>query len=588
MSNSRLGQFALEERLRGDGKGDVYRAIHLKHRKQVALKVFPAPLADRSQASQQALAKEVETLKKLQHPHVVQCFGGGFSNMQGYLAYELISGETLRSILNRRGRLGWEQAMDYGRQICTGLEHAHTQQLVHQDLTPSKVLVDDTLGDVKIAGYRVERSRNTFCDSSPSPPAMWYWSPEQLNGGPITIKSDLYSLGCMLFEMLTGDVPHRGDTVEQLQQARQASPAPRPSSVVLECPAWLDGIIQQLLAPDPQNRPYAPGAVLLAFQHAGKNMAAGVSMTEHAAGGFSPLSRPDDNAEARKLLQPETGKVKPPLIVFDGPPLYERPWFLVLCLLLIAAVVGFFAWPASEKTLFDRAERLMQSEDLTDWKTARSSYLEPLLSRFPDGEYAERSQQYVDQIDQKMFHRRAKFNLRMGADPETDGEALYILALSKEEDDPAESLKLLDQLAATIAADGPDRPYVLLAQTRLAEARQKTTEADGPQAEIVQGDQLLADGQYDAAQRMFEQIVEKYSGELEHSAVVEQAESRLAAIPEIAAAAAGSSSQPTEEPDTTTDANTGTTDNSLPQDKPVVDVSNSNPPLTSKPEEAGD
>ncbi len=550
MANSRLGQFALEERLRSDGQGNVYRAIHLKHRKQVALKVFPAPLANKSQASQQALAKEVEALKKLQHPHVVQCFGGGFSNMQGYLAYELISGETLRSILDRRGRLGWEQAMDYARQICTGLEHAHTLGLVHENLTPAKVLIDDTLGDLKIADYRVERSRNTFCDAKPVAPAMWYWSPEQLAGEAITIKSDLYSLGCILYEMITGELPHRADTVEALQQQRAASPAPRPSAKVLDCPVWIDSIVEQLLAPEPANRPYAPGAVLLAFQHAGKNLAAGVSMTEHAAGGFSPLAKPADNDEARKLLQAEQPKEKTPLFVFDGPPLYERPWFLVVCLLLIAAVVGFFAWPASEKTLLTRAEALMESDDLSQLNTAKNSYLLPLLDRFPEGEHADEAREYVDQIDQKIFHRRAKNRLKMGAEPESDGELLYAAGLAKEEADPEAALEHFQELAKTIDVDGPDRPYVLLAKARLAEAKKNQPPvATGPAAEISAGDELLAQKQYAAAREKFEKIVEKYSGELEHARVVEQAESRLLLVRERLAKAKASDTLPADLPE---------------------------------------
>src|SRR5688572_8927151 len=126
MDQSRVGPFLLSQRLGDDPAGTVYHAIHAEQRKAVALKLFSVPFATGADLSTD-YAREWETVKKLRHPNIVRCYGGGFEEMQAYLAYELMPGETLAALLARRGKFSWEQAVEYALQIAAGLEFAHGQ-----------------------------------------------------------------------------------------------------------------------------------------------------------------------------------------------------------------------------------------------------------------------------------------------------------------------------------------------------------------------------------------------------------------------------------------------------------------------------
>jgi serine/threonine protein kinase len=159
MDKSRFGPFAFEGRLDEHGESSVYRAIHLGQKRMVAVKLFSAPLAATNPAAKQALVAEIETLKKLTHWNVVRCFGGILEEMDGCLAYELVQGESLGELLERRSRLAWETVVDYAFQITSGLECAHEQGVVHQDLRPEKILIAED-GTVKVADLRVNRSQN--------------------------------------------------------------------------------------------------------------------------------------------------------------------------------------------------------------------------------------------------------------------------------------------------------------------------------------------------------------------------------------------------------------------------------------------
>src|SRR5262245_9401934 len=141
MDKSRFGPFALEERLGESRTGTVFRALHLQQKRPVALKVFPAPLVASSPAAKAALLRELDTLKTQQHPNLARCYGGLLEHSQGCIACELVEGESLAAVLLRRGRFSWETVDEYAMQISSALEHAHAAGVVHQDLTPDKILL---------------------------------------------------------------------------------------------------------------------------------------------------------------------------------------------------------------------------------------------------------------------------------------------------------------------------------------------------------------------------------------------------------------------------------------------------------------
>jgi eukaryotic-like serine/threonine-protein kinase len=140
MAERQLGPFVLGEKLGGGGMGVVYRARYTKTGQNVALKILPASMSDQPRMVAR-FERELEILKKLRHPNIVPCFGGGKIGNQHYFTMELVEGGSLTDELKKRGRIPWEETIGYGLQICAALEHAHDKGIVHRDLKPSNLLL---------------------------------------------------------------------------------------------------------------------------------------------------------------------------------------------------------------------------------------------------------------------------------------------------------------------------------------------------------------------------------------------------------------------------------------------------------------
>ncbi len=141
MPRSRLGPLAVESKL-GDQPAEscVWRAVHVQFQRSIAVKMFTAPFGGTHEARAD-FAAEWETLETLQHPAIVRCYGGGFEQTDGYLAHELVQGETLASQLNRLGRLSWETVLDLAEPLADALEYLHGKKIVHGAIGPDKVLI---------------------------------------------------------------------------------------------------------------------------------------------------------------------------------------------------------------------------------------------------------------------------------------------------------------------------------------------------------------------------------------------------------------------------------------------------------------
>src|SRR6476469_6440928 len=162
MNESRIGPFSLEERL-GSKDSSVYRAIHLEQRRQFVLKTFSVPFGA-TEHSGAEFVSEMLLLRRLSHPNIVRCFGGKIEDSVGYVVCELIDGESLSELLARRGRLPWEQAIEFAEAITSALQAAHDLELSHQDLSPDKVLIGRD-GKVKVTDIRRDRRNNPWCFS---------------------------------------------------------------------------------------------------------------------------------------------------------------------------------------------------------------------------------------------------------------------------------------------------------------------------------------------------------------------------------------------------------------------------------------
>ena len=141
MQNRKIGPFELEDQLGAGGMGVVYRAKYTKTGQYVALKLLP-PGMEEDPKLVARFARELEILKKLKHPHVVQCYGGGRLGNQRFYVMEIVDGGTLSELLREKGKLSWERVIEYGLQICAALDHAHENGVVHRDLKPANLMLD--------------------------------------------------------------------------------------------------------------------------------------------------------------------------------------------------------------------------------------------------------------------------------------------------------------------------------------------------------------------------------------------------------------------------------------------------------------
>jgi eukaryotic-like serine/threonine-protein kinase len=262
MTSKWIWPFELLEKLGEGGMGVVYRARYVGNNKIVAVKLLPEDVAENPTIVAR-FDRELEILTQLRHPNIVHCFGGTTENKQRFYAMEIVEGGTLGDLLRSRGRISWDHVIEYGIQMCDALEYAHERGVIHRDLKPANFLLTKAgklkLGDFGlatiVAGQRLTvagRTAGTFL----------YMAPEQIRGKPqISNRTDLYALGCVLFELLTGKPPYLGDSPAEVLHKHLKEPIPSVAEKMLDCPVQLDRLITQLLQKDPEQRPASAAEV---------------------------------------------------------------------------------------------------------------------------------------------------------------------------------------------------------------------------------------------------------------------------------------------------------------------------------------
>jgi eukaryotic-like serine/threonine-protein kinase len=541
LNESRLGPFSLEEKL-GGKKSSVYRAIHLEQRKQVVLKVFTVPFGVTEHSGSEFL-DEMNLLRQLSHPNIVRCFGGKIEENVGYTVWELIDGESLAELVTRKGRFPWDQALEYAEAIAAGLMAAQQLDLTHQELNPKKILIARD-GRLKIADFRRDRINNPWCFAARKKSrTRWsYQAPEQHRGQThVTPKADLYALGGVLFHMLTGRPPFVSDSVEEIRAQHLESPAPRASSVALDCPVWLDALVAQLLEKDPNRRPHSAEAAGLMLAEAKRKVQARSSVTQHALGGFSALKMPADKQEARRLFGGRRARDEANA---ETTPVWERPWALALALIVLLAILGaglsFAFKPPTEDQLIRSAERLMASENPVNWREAEDSYLQPLLKRFPSSDYVPKAKEHLDTIAMHQAEQHAKTLQRLGRTPSHEGERLYSEALRYEQfGDRLTALDKYQGIVSLLKPEGEDRPFVLLAKRRIAAITEdKSSSADAREKfvreKLSEAELLHEEGKHLQARKIWYGLESLYGNNAELAPLIDQARERLKEVKEPA------------------------------------------------------
>ena len=249
--------FRLMDRLGMGTVGVVYRAESPDIDQPVAVKLLHPNVAGDQQVLDR-FEREVMIMERLSHPHIVRHYGGGILDGQYFYAMQLLDHGTLKDRIAQFGPLPWPQAALYADQIASALQHAHNHGIIHRDLKPSNLFFDSA-GNIVLGDFGIARDTHA-ADISPDRITVGtyaYMSPEQICADKrISGSADLYSLGCVVYEMLTGRPPFLGENFAHIWDQHLHAQPKGIRVQGLECPEWLEKLVLDLLAKRPQERPF--------------------------------------------------------------------------------------------------------------------------------------------------------------------------------------------------------------------------------------------------------------------------------------------------------------------------------------------
>jgi eukaryotic-like serine/threonine-protein kinase len=525
MTDRKFGPFEIERRLGIGGMGVVYLATYTAdgRERHVALKVLSPGLSDDPKLLKR-FDREIEILKRLTHPNIVKCFGGGVHAGQRYYAMEFINGGTIQDVMKKRGQLSVDQAIEVGRQLCAALEHAHNAGIIHRDLKPANLFVSKN-GRLKLGDFGIARDTEAtaLTAAGKTVGTYAYMSPEQIHGGsPISRKTDLYATGCVLFEVLTGEAPFAGDNpAEMLMQHLNDDPR-NVKDLVPDCPIWLDQLIERLLAKDPDDRPHDALAVHTELTEIRRRLQESTvspppttagNADGHTEQGTLPGDAPDIVALRKKKKKKKKRRKR------DAGQFYEQTWFLVGCLVLLIAAGYWLSRPPGQEALYMSARTAMESNDEYAQRAARDDYMLPYLERFPDGQFAAEIQQWADDIQMDVLKAQALKKLKGNKDPRDAFEAAYIAsqrAAQDEERHPLESIELLFAMTEQFGSDKDATHWVMLADRELAAGRDALIARDDRDDVIRErmrmAESMLVEGEADQARMIWRTFREVFYG----------------------------------------------------------------------------
>lgn len=244
----------------------VYRARDERLERDVAVKLLSAPYADDPDFTSRFL-DEARAAASLSHPSLVHVYDSGSDDGAHFIVMELLDGHrTLRQVLDERGRLTRDEVLRIGRELLAGLRVVHAQGLVHCDVKSANVMIGP--GPAKLIDFGIASEPHEGTEGDTSIGSLHFMSPEQLHGEALTPSSDLFSLGAVLYEALTGRPPYPGETPEEVSAAHAAGTVRPPSTMVDGVPGRLDEAVLQALRRDPASRFRSADAMRVALDAA--------------------------------------------------------------------------------------------------------------------------------------------------------------------------------------------------------------------------------------------------------------------------------------------------------------------------------
>jgi serine/threonine-protein kinase len=339
-------RYLIQRKLGSGGMADVYLAEDQELGRRVALKL----LDDRHAADEQFVERfrrEAQNAAGLNHPNIVSIFDRGQGEGTYYIAMEFLDGRTLKELVVRNGPTPIPIAIDYARQILQALAFAHRHGIVHRDIKPHNIVVSRD-GRLKVTDFGIARSgASQMTEAGSIVGTAQYLSPEQARGAQVDPRSDLYSLGIVMYEMLTGKVPFTGEAPVEIAMKHLSNVPDPPSKLRAEVPHALDAVVMRALAKDPEERFDSAEEMDADLARVGRGLAVS-RRTEEAA---TQVMRSDDGTAATSVMRPRTTPPAPPVYRPPGAYYEERPgrrspwpWILGLLALAIAGGTGYLLY----------------------------------------------------------------------------------------------------------------------------------------------------------------------------------------------------------------------------------------------------
>ncbi len=349
------GRYRIERKLGAGGMADVYLAEDQELGRRVAIKI----LNDRHAADDsfiERFRREAKNAAGLSHPNIVSIYDRGEAEGTYYIAMEYLDGRSLKELIVGRGPAPIKTAIDYARQILAAVGFAHKHGIVHRDIKPHNVLVGGE-GRLKVTDFGIARSgASQMTEVGSIIGTAQYLSPEQARGAPVDQTSDLYSVGVVLYEMLTGQVPFTGDTPLEIAMKHLSEVPVPPSEHRPEVPHDLDSVVLRALAKDPHERYRSAEEMDADLQRVLDGLPVDPE-TETAAtavlSGSGVMAAAPTSVMTRPTAAPPIGTAPPGATPpagyygYEGPPRRRRPvwpWVLSILLLIAAGAAAWFAY----------------------------------------------------------------------------------------------------------------------------------------------------------------------------------------------------------------------------------------------------
>src|SRR2546421_9109351 len=345
------GRYRVVRKLGSGGMADVYLAEDEELGRRVAIKILNDRHANDEQFVER-FRREAKNAAGLSHPNIVSIYDRGEAEGTYYIAMEYLDGRSLKELIVSRGPAPIPVAIDYARQILTAVRFAHRNGIVHRDIKPHNVLVDAE-GRLKVTDFGIARAgASQMTEAGSIIGTAQYLSPEQARGAPVDQTSDLYSVGVVLYELLTGLVPFSGDTPVEIAMKHLSSVPEPPSAKRAEIPRDLDLVVMRALAKDPSERYHSAEEMDADLRRISRGVAISPA-TEEAATAI--IARPPPTAITE--IKPRTGQpvpYAPPAAYYDYDEPSRRalwPWLIALFFVVAAIVGGYFLYDQIQNQL---------------------------------------------------------------------------------------------------------------------------------------------------------------------------------------------------------------------------------------------